>query len=626
MKKYLYIILILFCGSFVAQAQKEKKIVQPTERQVLEEARSLKDKDPSLAIKRIESILQKRKKVRNLQLEAEAYMLLGEIYEEIDQPKLALERYEQAGEILSNQKGSHLQVKSAYYIGGLHLKENNLEASTVAFNLCLSYEPSNISCQEGLAELSFLKKKYKDSYNRYSNIQSTYKSSLDSLSFARLEAKKTQSLMLQNRLEEARSGYLNSVNTLPDRPLKEEDIVEIEKASELIISNVYDTVAKIDMRKENIRIKQQKQLPPESVINEQLEIADLYIERGDVNEAEKYVEASKKIVGKAKPEQQAKVFEKDIIIQQQKGKSNSNGGFFSTYSTAKTKELAAKDAELKRKIDVFNNQSKIDKLDNEYKIKQKDEQLLEGQLRTQQIVIGLLSLLLLAALVSFYFIIKNVRARRKANQLLLLKSLRTQMNPHFIFNALNSVNGFIANNDERAANKFLTSFSRLMRMVLDFSQKDFIAFEDELDLIKLYLQLEHGRFKDKFDYTFEVGETENHPAVNIPPMLIQPFIENAVWHGLRYKKEKEKGQLDVTVEDKKNHLLISIIDNGIGRAKSKELKTSNQKNYKSTGLENVGKRIELINAIYGKNYEISVEDAFEEGDVGTMVRIKIPVE
>ncbi|MFT5167822.1 MAG: two-component system LytT family sensor kinase [Saprospiraceae bacterium] len=281
--------------------------------------------------------------------------------------------------------------------------------------------------------------------------------------------------------------------------------------------------------------------------------------------------------------------------------------------------------DLKEQVDIVKGQQQIDLLQRDYDLEEKDKELLQSQLQTQKIIIGLLSLVLLASLVFFYFLYKNVKAKRKANQSLLLKSLRTQMNPHFIFNALNSVNNFIAKNDEKAANKFLSSFSKLMRKVLDYSQKDFITFEEEIELNELYLKLEHFRFRDKFDYTFRNDAEQDGYNLEVPPMLIQPFIENAVWHGLRYKSAK--GKLDVTVTKDAGKLIIRVKDNGIGREKSRELKTKNQMKYKSTGLENVSKRIALINEIYNKNYEINVSDLDDNAeDKGTVVEIKIPVE
>jgi LytS/YehU family sensor histidine kinase len=324
-------------------------------------------------------------------------------------------------------------------------------------------------------------------------------------------------------------------------------------------------------------------------------------------------------------EKKAEVFKKSSELNFKKGAYEMAQADYQKYTLEKDKIIEAKEQELNQLIAILQGQSKIDLIEKDVAYEEKEADYLEDQLFTQRIIIGLLSLLLLAALAAFYFILKNVKARRQANQLLLLKSLRTQMNPHFIFNALNSVNNFISKNDERSANKFLTDFSKLMRLVLNHSQKDFIALEEELNLIELYLKLEHLRFRDKFDFDFKKETTLSAVDLQIPPMLIQPFIENAIWHGLRYKTEK--GQLNVSVQKEGKTILVTIKDNGIGRQKSQALKTINQKNYQSEGLKNVGKRLELINQIYGKNYQISIADANPtETEPGTIVHLKIPTD
>jgi len=296
---------------------------------------------------------------------------------------------------------------------------------------------------------------------------------------------------------------------------------------------------------------------------------------------------------------------------------------YQKYVAANETVFQQKEEALNKQISILENQKNIDLLEKDYEVEARDEALFSNQVQLQQLLIGFLSLLLLAALISFYFIMKNVKARRKANQLLYLKSLRNQMNPHFIFNALNSVNNFISKNDERAANKFLTDFSKLMRMVLDNSQKDFVSFEEEIQLIELYIKLEHLRFRDKFDFTIEKDPALKSLDIEIPPMLIQPFIENAIWHGLRYKSAK--GHLQFSLQQVGQAIHIHIQDDGIGREKSKALKTKNQQKYKSTGLENVQKRIALINEIYGKNYSLKINDlATKSVDKGTAVELVIP--
>ncbi|WP_109299955.1 histidine kinase [Aquimarina sp. AU474] len=254
-----------------------------------------------------------------------------------------------------------------------------------------------------------------------------------------------------------------------------------------------------------------------------------------------------------------------------------------------------------------------------YQLAFASQELVNQKSLRQQIVIyfliGLTVLLLLAA----YLMYRNMKQQRHANNLLALKSLRSQMNPHFIFNALNSVNTFIATNDERTANRYLTDFSLLMRAVLENSEENFIPLEKEIELLKLYTQLEHFRFQDKFEYTIEVDPDINVGDYMIPPMLLQPYVENAVWHGLRYKSEK--GLLAIRFQKLNvDNIEITISDNGIGRKKSKELKTQNQKLQKSQGMGNIKKRIAILNTMYKDKVDVFITD-LEENTQGTLVKL-----
>ena len=195
------------------------------------------------------------------------------------------------------------------------------------------------------------------------------------------------------------------------------------------------------------------------------------------------------------------------------------------------------------------------------------------------------------------------------------------MNPHFIFNALNSVNNYIAKSDERNANRFLSDFSVLMRTVLENSEEDFIPLSKELELLELYVKLEHSRFPDKFDYEVKIAENIDINSFDIPPMLLQPYIENAIWHGLRYKKEK--GFLKIKVIQLTSNLLqIEILDNGIGRKKSADLKTENQKKQKSKGMGNIKRRVAILNDMYKNKVDVSISN-LQEDQTGTKVILKL---
>ena len=227
------------------------------------------------------------------------------------------------------------------------------------------------------------------------------------------------------------------------------------------------------------------------------------------------------------------------------------------------------------------------------------------------------SLVLLLGLVAFIlFTLKKLKIKNKK---IALQSLRREMNPHFIFNSLNSVNQFIATNNELEANQYLTKFSKLMRGVMENSAHDFIPLYEELELLKNYLGLEKSRFQEKFNYEILIDELLDFQNLQIPVMLIQPFLENAIWHGLRYKTEM--GLLKLNFKKFENQLIVTIEDNGIGIEDSKKQKTEHQKNRKGRGMKNTLERIKLLNDLYGKNIKCEVLDKEKGG--GVLVTLKM---
>jgi len=210
---------------------------------------------------------------------------------------------------------------------------------------------------------------------------------------------------------------------------------------------------------------------------------------------------------------------------------------------------------------------------------------------------------------------------RQRNKRIALQSLRREMNPHFIFNSLNSINQFIAGNNEIEANKYLTAYSSLMRKMMENSNNDFISLSVEIEQLTTYLELETLRFADKFDYSITVDPDIDSDRVMIPNMLIQPAVENAVWHGLRYKNKK--GLLTVHFGKIHNTYLVKVDDNGIGVSESSRLKTGHQKMHRSRGLVNVRERIRLLNEIYKTNIEFNIADKGDP-ETGATVTIQWP--
>ncbi|WP_265427213.1 histidine kinase [Chryseobacterium sp. YIM B08800] len=261
--------------------------------------------------------------------------------------------------------------------------------------------------------------------------------------------------------------------------------------------------------------------------------------------------------------------------------------------------------------------------DTEQRISQlmKEKELKDELIRKKNIfnysLIG--ALILLIGLIIFIF--RTLKKVQIKNKKIALQSLRREMNPHFIFNSLNSVNHFIATNNELEANQYLTKFSKLMRGVMENSSEDFIPFQQELDLLQNYLALEKTRFADKFDYEIKVDESLNTQSLKVPGMLIQPFLENAVWHGLRYRTTK--GFLKLNFEKSGENLKIIIEDNGIGIEESKKQKTEHQKSRKGRGMKNTLERIALLNDLYKQNIECKIIDKKEEPGVFVEVSFKL---
>jgi tetratricopeptide (TPR) repeat protein/anti-sigma regulatory factor (Ser/Thr protein kinase) len=272
--------------------------------------------------------------------------------------------------------------------------------------------------------------------------------------------------------------------------------------------------------------------------------------------------------------------------------------------------------------DLASKQNRITSLESDRALSESKYQLTTERNKRQRLIIYSLIGGVLLLLIAGYFMFKNIKQQKLNNNLLALKSLRSQMNPHFIFNALNSVNSFIASSDERTANKYLSDFSLLMRAVLENSEEDFIPLEKEIELLQLYTKLEHFRFKDKFDYSILVDDNVQIDDFQIPPMLLQPYIENAVWHGLRYKKKK--GQLNISIsQTKKDELQIVITDDGIGREKSKALKTQHQQKQNSKGMSNIKKRVAILNTMYKDKVDVQMDDYQDKKDTGTKVVVTL---
>ncbi|MCB0584351.1 MAG: histidine kinase [Phaeodactylibacter sp.] len=204
-----------------------------------------------------------------------------------------------------------------------------------------------------------------------------------------------------------------------------------------------------------------------------------------------------------------------------------------------------------------------------------------------------------------------------------LTALRAQMNPHFLFNCLNSIDHYIIKNETRKASEYLNSFSRLIRLILQNSRSNYVNLKDELETLNLYMEMESLRFSHRFEYKITVDPEITPREIEIPPMLIQPFVENAIWHGLMHKTGK--GQVHVHLSKSDGFLRCSIQDDGIGRHKAAELKQRSRTGKKSMGMNITRDRIDTINKIYETNTRAEIIDLKDENGEGTGTRVELTI-
>ncbi len=226
---------------------------------------------------------------------------------------------------------------------------------------------------------------------------------------------------------------------------------------------------------------------------------------------------------------------------------------------------------------------------------------------------------------------KEALEKEKVNKQLIsshLENLRSQMNPHFIFNALNSIQEYIILNEKRLASTYLVKFSRLIRMYLEHSQEHYISLSKELNALKLYLELEKNRFEDTLNYEILVDKEINTEAIQVPSIFIQPYVENALKHGLLHKTTDRKLKVAFDLDHSKNNLLCIIEDNGIGRKASYKIKMQREEYHRSYATKANQKRIDLINADREVKITLHVEDLYDSHNTpkGTKIHLQIPIE
>ncbi len=242
--------------------------------------------------------------------------------------------------------------------------------------------------------------------------------------------------------------------------------------------------------------------------------------------------------------------------------------------------------------------------------------------RRNRLIITSLGLIFLLIIIG-YILIRNNRLKTKNHAIELeQKLLRSQMNPHFIFNSLMAIQSFIYKNDPVQAGDFLAKFADLVRITLENSRVEFVLLENEIKMLNIYLELQALRFNNKFQHSIKFSQDIDPSVIKIPPMLAQPFIENAIEHGLRYKSET--GFIEINYIYENNHLIFTVEDNGIGREKARTLEIN--KKYKAMATSITRERLELLSKRLKKNFKMELVDLIDGSGlpVGTQVKFEMP--
>jgi sensor histidine kinase YesM len=231
--------------------------------------------------------------------------------------------------------------------------------------------------------------------------------------------------------------------------------------------------------------------------------------------------------------------------------------------------------------------------------------------------------IVILGLIAILFIRQNKARAEHRNVLLEQKMLRLQMNPHFVFNSLSDLQGFIWNEDKLKANDYLSSFSRLMRLILENSRQDFVPVEKEINTIKHYLKLQSLRYKGKFEYRVEIDDEIDEETMLIPPMLSQPFIENSIEHGILPKGST--GHIEVKFTLKHDIINIDVIDDGIGFSGSSALKKERHPEHESLAMQITRERLLLIYKKYKRKISFTFMDILDDDNKVKGARVSFAV-
>jgi two-component system LytT family sensor kinase len=644
--RYILAATLLFMWFFIQmdaqQSQQYSKMRMPDERKnielLLDSAETIIVSAPLKAFDYVEKALELSITGHDQVSETKCYVMLGRISYNLQQYDLAVSYYLKALSMPSG-RDEYVFNKTYLYLGQACEKSRKYTESIEYYEKYLEYVTGRnmlseiIAVRYDLARVYTSKGEYNKALREYDAIQKIEENQNNPEGLANVNTLKGDIYLRQDNPAEAIATYRKAVDIASEsknEELKSKSLRNLGKAYRS--SKQYNE--ELEVRQQSLEIsKENKKLDEQAEDN--LSIGEIYMQQERPEQAVSYFQKSINL-----SDQTGSIEKKGIALKTLSDAYKEQGAYdkalsaYKEYTTLVDSSYARRERELQNNLEIVatinRKLQRIDLLEKDFELNrqtlellQKEQELNIKELKNQKRITYSLLFVILVLVTASLFVYRSWLQKKRANMLLALRSLRSQMNPHFIFNSLNSVNSFIAQNNERMANKYLSEFSHLMRQVLENSKHDFVPVSSEVEIINLYLKLEQFRFSDKFEYNVDIDSSINLNDTKIPPMLIQPYIENAIWHGLRYKESK--GKLTLVMKKDDDFITVVITDDGIGRKQSQELKTKHQKTGFPTGLKNTQNRLSIINDIYKTKFKVSIKDMDPEEGTGTVVKIRIPV-
>ena len=549
--------------------------------------------DFSNAVKLHETALEAADRANNIEFRIMSLNMLGAVYRKKDGIKAALDYYQEALKLAESIEEPNEYIQSSINnatngIGNVYKSLGQYDLAINYFRNSLEYE-SDLGNTRGLAI-------------NYQNIAECQEA--------------------QGQLKASLENYENSL-----RLNKEVGSERIEVVNNYGIAHVY---VHLDMVEEALE-KLESILPAAENLGDPEILSSVYIHLGwtltrlkQFERAEEYLEEGLSLSTRYKllsNLDQVNTFLHDLWLE--RGDYQKALKYYKA-SKAAEREIS-NDRDRRYVYDVI-SRSEVEKRSSQIEMLAKENEIVKLRLRRNKNTLLVSALLLALFTIILYILYRQYQLKSDKKLLTLEQSmLRSQMNPHFLFNSLNSIKLYIINNETKNAVHYLNKFSKLIRKILEASSLKEIPLAEELETVELYMNIENIRFSNEIDFDIKVDEGIDTHIVKIPSLILQPFLENALWHGLSSKEGEKSVQVHVK-KGEKGFIQIAITDNGVGRDKAAELKESKVLKRKSVGIDITKERLDNFSKDYQNSFDVEIFDLFDDQGTasGTSVVLHIP--